>query len=94
MLSLPNISKHKSINIFSGLWSFTSINVKQLINDTFHKNNYSNIQLLNDFNHIKYYHHANENNLVFASVFEYFTNDFDILCNPHNCKNVQRYHIV
>eukprot|EP01084_Bolivina_argentea_P214285 363812_1 len=54
--------------------------IEQLIRETFSDNtNYT--QLVNDFNHIKYYHHADDNHLVFAEIFQYFTQNVAMNCD-------------
>eukprot|EP01084_Bolivina_argentea_P034777 64414_1 len=63
-----------------------------LIRDIFHDNNYTMTQLLNDFNHIKYDHYVDENDLVFGEVFQYFTKGVDIICNPRTCRQIERYY--
>eukprot|EP01084_Bolivina_argentea_P173419 300368_1 len=48
-------------------------------------NNYTNTNLLNDFDHIKYNHHADDD-----SQFEKMTSYFvDAKCNPETCKHIK-----
>eukprot|EP01084_Bolivina_argentea_P183430 316521_1 len=77
-INMKNITQHKLENI------------KQIINLLFRKNKYTNTQLLNDFNHIKYEHEADTDDTKFAELFQYF--NIGIVCNPTDCQHIEIYY--
>eukprot|EP01084_Bolivina_argentea_P119248 211456_1 len=67
--------------------------LQKLIKETFNANDSINYkQLLNDFNHIKYYHDADDNHSVFAQIFQYLTQGLDTICSPEKCNKIQRHY--
>eukprot|EP01084_Bolivina_argentea_P151888 265051_1 len=70
----------------------TEPEIRQLITDTFDNNYYTNTQLVNDFNHLKYDHNVDDNDFVFAKVFEYMTNDKNMECDPNKCVHIRRHY--
>eukprot|EP01084_Bolivina_argentea_P251525 421871_1 len=61
----------------------------QLINTIFN-DHYTNTQLINDFNHIKYHHHADDKDEIFAETFKHFTNSMQTDCHFQKCKSIER----
>eukprot|EP01084_Bolivina_argentea_P264922 448923_1 len=64
----------------------------QIIDEIFIQNNYTHTDLLNDYHHIKYFHNADNNDNIFAKIYEYCTNHIQIACNVSKCKLVQRHY--
>eukprot|EP01084_Bolivina_argentea_P188456 324429_1 len=61
-------------------------------NEIFIDKLYTSTQLLNDFNHIKYFHGAEDvDDLTFFKMHQYFTNDIATFCDPQNCKKIEIY---
>eukprot|EP01084_Bolivina_argentea_P104873 187762_1 len=54
---------------------------------------YDNVTLLNDFYHIKYQHHVNDNPNKFQIFYEYlFDNDNVLQCDINNCTSARQYY--
>eukprot|EP01084_Bolivina_argentea_P078048 141622_1 len=72
---------------------FDALVVNNLFNES-----YSMLQLINDFNHIKYNHSVHENPMQFDSFYKYITNYIEddyiqySFCNIRNCKSIIRYY--
>eukprot|EP01084_Bolivina_argentea_P073349 133109_1 len=62
------------------------------IYDFFAKNNYTSTILLNDFNHIKYHHHVEDNDSHFAKIFTYITEEDNQICDIQKCKYINIYY--
>eukprot|EP01084_Bolivina_argentea_P253031 424924_1 len=70
-----------------------STKMDELINHKMLNNRYSNTKLLNDFFHIKYDHHTNDDAKQFNTFFKYLSNNEDVLsCDPTYCKGYKRYY--
>eukprot|EP01083_Nonionella_stella_P159508 520392_1 len=54
-------------------------------------NHYTNTSLLNDFHHIKYAHHADDNDDAFSKIHEYLIDGIDTVCNEKQCMFITRY---
>eukprot|EP01084_Bolivina_argentea_P299882 516961_1 len=68
-------------------------NTIKLINNVLIDGQYSNVELLNDFYHIKYDHNANEDPDKFNLFRRYlFDNDNVLQCDVNDCKSMQRYY--
>eukprot|EP01084_Bolivina_argentea_P188455 324427_1 len=65
--------------------------VGQVIAEIF-TSNYTKTHLLNDFNHIKYHHNADENNEVFANIYKYLTQNNKMNCSASKCKGIERHY--
>eukprot|EP01084_Bolivina_argentea_P296542 510739_1 len=70
--------------------------IKSILNQTqlIFNDNYSNLNLLNDFNHIKYSHNINQDPYEFNLFFIFLTenNDNFTKCDINTCTNIQRYY--
>eukprot|EP01084_Bolivina_argentea_P124077 219891_1 len=64
----------------------------EIVNNKLFNGDYSDTKLLNDFYHIKYNHHVNDNTDNFNSFCKYLSDDNNVLaCDPQNCKGYTRY---
>eukprot|EP01083_Nonionella_stella_P089638 250181_1 len=52
----------------------------------FSNNNYTNTSLLNDFHHIKYTHHTDDNDDAFSKIYQYFIGAIGRICNEKQCR--------
>eukprot|EP01083_Nonionella_stella_P221287 790750_1 len=58
----------------------------------FKNNDYTNTSLLNDFHHIKYMHHADDNDDAFQKIYEYFVDGIGSVCNEKQCRFITRHY--
>eukprot|EP01083_Nonionella_stella_P221284 790746_1 len=58
----------------------------------FIRNHYTNTSLLNDFHHIKYMHNADDNDGVFAQIYQYFIAEMDTVCKAKQCRFIRRHY--
>eukprot|EP01083_Nonionella_stella_P083340 230386_1 len=58
----------------------------------FISNGYTNTSLLNDFHHIKYTHHADDDDSVFSKIHTYFVNEIGTVCNEKQCRFISRHY--
>eukprot|EP01084_Bolivina_argentea_P313549 542981_1 len=69
------------------------IETVKLMNNILGNGQYSNIQCLNDFYHIKYDHNTNEDQSQFNLFYQYlFDNDNVLNCDINYCQSVKRYY--
>eukprot|EP01084_Bolivina_argentea_P215529 365925_1 len=70
-----------------------SIKIHELINIKLLNGHYSNTKLLNDFFHLKYNHHINDNMNEFNLFYEFLSNYDNVLaCDIICCKGYKRYY--
>eukprot|EP01083_Nonionella_stella_P003583 10304_1 len=58
----------------------------------FTPNHYTNTSLLNDFHHIKYTHHVDDDDAVFAKTYEYFVGGIGTVCDGRQCRFMSRHY--
>eukprot|EP01083_Nonionella_stella_P106435 307227_1 len=58
----------------------------------FIQNHYTNTSLLNDFHHIKYTHHADDDDDVFSKIHVYFMDGIGTACNQKKCQFIRRHY--
>eukprot|EP01083_Nonionella_stella_P184417 669391_1 len=63
---------------------FDDSNFMKKFASIFIDNNYTNTSLLNDFHHVKYTHHADDDDCVFEQIFSYITEAIDTRCDGKN----------
>eukprot|EP01083_Nonionella_stella_P135637 412599_1 len=56
----------------------------------FISNRYTNISLLNDFHHIKYMHHVDDDDDAFSEIYHHFIDGIATLCNEKQCRFIIR----
>eukprot|EP01084_Bolivina_argentea_P104019 186302_1 len=61
--------------------------------ESFINDKYTIIQLVNDYDHIKYGHKVDNDDNEFAKVYAYFTQNTLTICNIHNCKYIDRHYM-
>eukprot|EP01084_Bolivina_argentea_P252162 423196_1 len=67
--------------------------INQLMNKIVSNDLYSDVELLNDFHHLKYQHHINDNPNTFNLFYQYlFNNNVVLQCDINNCQSVQRHY--
>eukprot|EP01084_Bolivina_argentea_P056298 103067_1 len=66
--------------------------VDELINKKLFNGKYCNLNLLNDFFHIKYDHKTNDSLNKLNSFYKFLSNYGDILCDIKYCKGYKRYY--
>eukprot|EP01083_Nonionella_stella_P118571 354000_1 len=74
---------HKPKNQFNAMDKFASI---------FINNGYTNTSLLNDFHHIKHMHCADDDDYMFARIYEYFIDDIGTVCNGTVCLFIRMHY--
>eukprot|EP01084_Bolivina_argentea_P183834 317163_1 len=72
--------------------NFNNTNSIHTIHNVFVKYAYTNTKLIDDFNHIKYNHYVDDNNLQFAKMYNYFTNGNHNMCDIIKCKCVDLHY--
>eukprot|EP01083_Nonionella_stella_P221286 790749_1 len=58
----------------------------------FKNNDYTNTSLLNDFHHIKHMHCADDDDYMFARIYEYFIDDIGTVCNGTVCLFIRMHY--
>eukprot|EP01083_Nonionella_stella_P083341 230388_1 len=58
----------------------------------FISNGYTNTSLLNDFHHIKYMHHADDNDDAFSKIYEHVIDGIGTVCNEKQCRFISRHY--
>eukprot|EP01083_Nonionella_stella_P273309 927052_1 len=71
---------------------FDDSNFMKKFASIFIDNNYTNTSLLKDFHHIKYTHHADDDDCEFAKLFEYITDGIRTHCDGKKCQFITRYY--
>eukprot|EP01084_Bolivina_argentea_P021357 39672_1 len=69
--------------------------VTQLMHNILVNGQYSNVEIINDFYHIKYDHDVNDNLQQFDLFYQYLNNyDNVLICDVNNCETVNRYYNI
>eukprot|EP01084_Bolivina_argentea_P299303 515905_1 len=87
----PSFSRISNIlNTFQ----YDAINTReyQQINSMFKDGKYTESQLLNDFNHLKFDHNIDNNDIQFSKLFQHLKHNYDIRCDL-TCKHIKQYYI-
>eukprot|EP01084_Bolivina_argentea_P216336 367565_1 len=62
------------------------------IRDIFTVTNYTNTQLLNDFHHVSYDHHLEDNHEQFATIHKYLKKSMNMKCVATTCQHIDRHY--
>eukprot|EP01084_Bolivina_argentea_P081688 147896_1 len=93
-----NIKECKAINTIKRILNqFNVINedkdvTQNMIHDVFNENEYTILDLLNDFHHIKYNHKTDDSDQNFAEIYEYFVDEMDTICKQNQCNHIRRHY--
>eukprot|EP01084_Bolivina_argentea_P139884 246025_1 len=92
MSDIQNECQHKFKNCKSAQRIKAIIAVQKQEIDELFNDDYTVLNLLNDFNHIKYSHNINDSVYAFNLLFEFLTNNNDNLtkCDINTCPNILR----
>eukprot|EP01083_Nonionella_stella_P221285 790747_1 len=67
-------------------------NLEDKFASIFIRNGYTNTSLLNDFHHIKYMHHADDNDDAFSKIYEHVIDGISTVCNEKKCRCIIRHY--
>eukprot|EP01083_Nonionella_stella_P273307 927049_1 len=90
---LPNTLTCKAMSrIKMILNEFNDCNFMKKFESIFIDTCYTNTSLLKDFHHIKYAHHADDDDCEFANIFSYITGGIRTNCDGRKCQFITRYY--
>eukprot|EP01084_Bolivina_argentea_P303078 523210_1 len=88
------ISAQRIKIVLKELSAFTNDNTKQqLMPISQIDDNYTIIQLLNDYNHIKHDHNVDNDDNEFDKIYEFFKQAINTPCSVAKCGYVERYYM-